>query len=156
MDYSVGISSGFGSWLKASETFTWSTSNTNESSTDSSQSASATLVCPSTQYDGGTNVQVLWDSLFGTFLFVPYKTSTASMIHQGVVKNAAGKPIAWQRVDLSFGGKIYHTLTGPNGTYRFFGTRPHGAARQNATITVGNIRKHLRLGLTAPAVFRVQ
>jgi hypothetical protein len=155
-DYSVGINSGFGSWLKASETFTWTNSATTNSTIDSSQSASATVVCPSVNYKGPFHIQVYWDSLFGTFLFIPSNLSAASIVQRGNVKDASGKAVVGQRVDLSYGGKTYHTLTSQNGSYTFFGTSPHGIAPQSATLTVGKVRKHLQLGSRQPTMIQMR
>jgi hypothetical protein len=131
--------------FKTTTTLTWTDSATNTSTTDSTQTATATIACPSINYTGPTMVQVYWDSTYGTFLFIPYDLSTVTMLQHGTVTDAAGKPVAGQQVDLTYGGKTFHTLTGRGGTYRFAAPRGQSVPAQSAKITVRNVAQTVTL-----------
>ena len=159
-EYTVGLTTSIGIpkvWdLKTQWNFTWTSSSTTTSTTDSSQSASATIACPSVNYNGPTLMQVYWDALYGSFLFVPYDLSTAAMVQQGRVTDASGKPLAGQKVDLTYGGKTYHTLTGRNGTYRFLTPRGRPVRSQTARLVVRNVSQAVTLGSPQATIIRVK
>ncbi len=102
--------------------FTWTSTSTNNDTTSNSQSATATVVCPSTTYQGPTIMRIYWDTLFGSFLFVPTTLSSPQflMLNQGIATAASGKPARHEAVTLSFGGKTYHTWTNNHGDFAFF------------------------------------
>jgi len=163
VDYTVGGGGTFGAgqadkWgLNDTSTFTWTDSSTDSSTTDSTQSASVTITCPSTSYnDPRVNVQVYWDSMFATFLFVLVDPSTMSIVQQGRVQNGSGKPLAGQQVDLTYGGKTYHTLTAPNGSYRFLGPARQPPTSGTGLITVRDVKETVQLGSQTPSVIRVR
>jgi len=49
--------------------YTWTCISTKDDLTDSNQSASAAILCPSAAYRGATFTEVFWDNLFGSFVF---------------------------------------------------------------------------------------
>jgi len=148
-EYTVSFNTSVGVPLvwdfKTTTTLTWTDSATNTSTKDSTQTATATIACPSINYTGPTLVQVYWDSTYGTFLFVPYDLSTSTMLQHGTVTDAAGKPVAGQQVDLTYGGKTFHTLTGRDGTYRFAAARGQSVTAQSAKIAVRNVAQTVTL-----------
>ena len=117
LGYSLGAGYG-GADLKFSQDFTWTSTSTLENTTSGNQSASFTLPCPSSDYAGDPYVEVYWDTLYGTFMFMPRLESEGLVVYQGHVANAAGKLVL---AELSYAGKTYHTTTDRNGNYRFFG-----------------------------------
>lgn len=104
--------------FKAKNTLTWTTSNTQATSNDSSQSMSYTAACPSNNYTGALDFTVYVDQLYGTFAFVPFDAATMEVIHQGTVTRG-GKPAAGELVTLQYGGHTYRTYTSARGNYRF-------------------------------------
>jgi hypothetical protein len=120
--YQVGASVGSDMPLPSvipSAAFTWKTDSSKEDTTDSSQSASVTIACPSTTYQGPTEMAIYWDSLFGSFMFKPEEIASGSVLSEGIVTNAAGKPVAHRPVELAFGTKTYHTFTDSHGHFVF-------------------------------------
>ncbi len=106
----------------SSQTFTWTTSSTKDDTTDSSQSATATITCPSPSYQGPTLMAIYWDNLFGSFLFVPTAVTSPQIVilKQGTALDVSGKPLPGEAVTLSVAGKTYHTWTDKSGAYVFF------------------------------------
>src|SRR4029077_6198610 len=102
--------------------FTWTSSSTTGDITDSSQTATATVACPSTTYQGPTIMSIYWDKLFGSFLFVPTVITSPqiAMLSKGSATDASGKPVAHEKVTLLIAGKTYHTWTDNHGDYVFF------------------------------------
>jgi len=116
-DMSVGVKDVWG--VKIEGQMTWTSGETDSNSTGSTQSASLTLVCPSVGYTGPTLFQVYWDVLYGTFLLIPYDSSSMEIIQHGTVTDAAGKPVKAEPINFEFGGRTYHTFTTAQGTYSF-------------------------------------
>lgn len=151
---SAGIASAWS--LKLDTKMTWTTTGTTDNSTDSKQSATATLTCPSTAYTGPSGMKVYWDSRYGSFVFVPYDPGSTALIHQGTVVDANGHPIAGQLVTLSYGGKNQRTYTAPDGTYRFPSPTGKKVLAGTAQIVTGDLKQTINLGASRrPAVFRM-
>jgi hypothetical protein len=104
--------------LTASNTLTWTNTSSQANTTDSSQSATVTVSCPSSNYQGPTEMQVYWDLLYGAFMFVPYEIPTDRLFH-GFAVDKLGNKIPHELVTLTYNGKTYHTFTDGNGEYKF-------------------------------------
>jgi hypothetical protein len=158
-EYTVGLQTNIGVpkvWdFKTDWTFTWTDSETDSSSTDASQSATATLSCPSVGYTGPTLVQVYWDSLFGTFLFIPYDLSANAVTQRGKVTTAAGKPAPGQLVELILNGKTYRTVTAADGSYRFGALPGQTITPQTGRIVVRNVEHAVALRSSEPTIIRM-
>ena len=63
-----------------SENWTWTSSASVENTTGDSQSAGATVVCPSSNYQGPTIMSIYGDTLFGSFLFYPTTLGSGDII----------------------------------------------------------------------------
>jgi hypothetical protein len=142
--------------FKSDWNFTWTDSQTNTSTTDGTQSATATVSCPSVGYTGPTMVAVLWDSLFGTFLFVPYNLTADATTQRGTVTNASGKPMPGQVVQLTLNGKTYRTVTAADGSYRFGALPGQTTTPQTGRIVVHNVAKTVALRSSQPTIIRMQ
>jgi hypothetical protein len=106
--------------LSTQSNFAWTNSSSQTNTQSGSQTATALIGCPSTAYKGPQNVDVYWDSLYGSFLFVPDDLTDQVLVQTGAVTDTAGKPVAGAPVTLSYNGKTYHTLTGRDGVYKFY------------------------------------
>ena len=152
--YSVGFAVGapipaIGLTLNESGTFTWTNSASIANTTDSSQSATVAVACPSANYTGPTLMAVYWDGLYGSFLFVPTTVGSGSaVLSQGLVLSASGAPLRHQAVDLSFGGKTYHTFTGNDGQFHFYRSDvlAKTGPRATAQLKVGDLTRTIKLG----------
>ena len=83
-----------------------------------------------------------YDTLFGTFAFLPVPV-TASPAIAGIAADAAGKVLANQTAVLQIGTKTYVTHTDAKGQYAFHAASiPAGAG----VLTVGNVRKPVQVG----------
>jgi hypothetical protein len=131
----VGIFS-FGA--SAEEDFKWTHSSTTKATTDSGQSAMLTVSCPSKGYSGPTNIAVYWDTLWSSFVFVPFEyTRGLAIIHAGQLVDSGGKPVRHKEVQLSYGGKIYTTFSDNNGKYAIYGRPISETLPASAQLTVG-------------------
>lgn len=100
--------------------FTWTSKATQDNMRSSTQSATATILCPSTHYAGPTLMFVYWDTLFGTFLFVPMTDSAGvRILSQGNASDPSGKPLRHEQVALEFGNRKFTTWTNNKGDYVF-------------------------------------
>src|ERR1700674_2714212 len=151
--YSEGASGGYGiikASMKASQDFTWTNTSSKTATTGSTQTASFTLPCPAND-TGNSWIAVYWDSLYGTFMFMPTNIP-GLVIHQGHVSDSAGKLVRYQIVTLSYGGKTYHTATNGNGDYRFFAPQnaPKVALPATGQLTVMGFKQAVTLRASAP------
>ena len=78
---------------------------------------SLTVGGPAFGYTGPQNMDVYYDTLYKTFVFVPFELS-AETLH-GLVMSSAGKPAAGRLVIATAGGVKYRTYTNARGEYRF-------------------------------------
>ena len=56
-------------------------------------------------------MEVLWDTIYGSFVFKPLQVSEKTTVHRGRVMDDKGKPARSQRVDLTLGSRTLHTFT---------------------------------------------
>jgi hypothetical protein len=95
-------------------------SSTISNTIGNSNSASYTINCPSVSYTGPTQLAVYWDTIYGTFMFMPIPADGhLPVLHAGVVVGQTGAPLANQPVTLSVGPKTFRTWSGQNGSYKF-------------------------------------
>jgi len=124
----------FSAEVSAEEKLTWTSTSTNDNIISDSQSATATVVCPSATYQGPTTMTIYWDTLFGSFVFVPTVLTPQMMIlSQGFVTDILGRSVAHEPVTLSIGRKTYHTWTNNRGEYVFFTPAHRGVFRLPAS-----------------------
>jgi hypothetical protein len=104
--------------LTISTQFTWTNSSSKTTTNTSSESASVTVTGPAFGYTGPTNMAVYFDTFYNTFMFAPIVTQPAL---SGVVKNRERRSVRHQEVTMILNGIRYHTVSGRDGRYRFFG-----------------------------------
>jgi hypothetical protein len=132
--------------LKIQNTLTWTTSNTDTTTKDSTQSMSYTSACPSVNYTGPLDFAVYVDQLYGTFAFIPFDPATMEMIHQGTVTHD-GKPVAGELVTLKYDGQTYRTYTSSRGNYRFTRLKKTPLkGKPKGTLTVGKHKQSVSIG----------
>ena len=103
--------------LKVSSEFTWTNSRQTTSSTTSTESATVKVTGPSFGYTGPTNLAVYYDTLYKTFMF---KAITYPEDVGGLVLDVRGLPVAHQLVTMTVNGVRHQTVTGLDGSYKFF------------------------------------
>lgn len=143
--------------LSFSEDFTWTNTSSVENTTGSTHTASFKLPCPANDTGKGWIV-VYWDTLYGTFMFMPRSDSEMGIaIQQGHVTNTAGNAAAYQQVTLSYGGKTYYTNTNQNGDYRFFAPKNprNGPVPVTGQVLVKGVVHAVPLRSPAPVQIRV-
>ena len=142
--------------LKVDTKMIWTTSATTDNSTESKQTATATITCPSTQYKGLTGMDVWWDSRYGSFVFIPFDPGLVPLISQGHVLDASGQGVARQLVKLIYAGKTYHTYTAQDGGYRFPSSAGKLAPSGTAQIETGSLSQQVNAGAADPVVLRMK
>lgn len=156
--YSVGVSAGGLSsliGLTVDDTWTWTSTVATENTKQDSQSATLTVACPSVNYAGPVEMNIYWDGLYGTFLFVP--VVDFALLQQGVVTNSAGKPASGQLVELAFGGKTYRTYSDYRGRYRFgMSSAQARTAPKEGVLSVKGQKRTVPLGATATIELAMQ
>ncbi|HTQ48536.1 MAG TPA: carboxypeptidase-like regulatory domain-containing protein [Polyangiaceae bacterium] len=158
--YTVGMSfsasAGLADWIKlsltATSSWTWTDTSSSSNSQDQTQSASATIASPSPAYGGTVDMQIYWDGVYGTFLFVPYNASNP--ILTGVVE-AMNRPVPGADVVITVGNHRVHAYADRHGVYRVSGL-PAGSAQityggNTQTATVGRGTVKVNFGATAPS-----
>ncbi len=99
---------------------TYTSKSTQDDMKSQSQSATATILCPSTAYTGPTLMFIYWDTLFGTFLFVPMADAAGvRILSKGNASDPSGKPLRHESVTLDFDNRKFHTWTDSKGDYVF-------------------------------------
>jgi hypothetical protein len=143
--------------LKETNTLTITNSTTNDNTVASSQSATATIACPSPAYTGPIFMQIYWDSLYGSFVFVPLSLSQARIVHQGQVMDGSNKPARGELVKFAYGGKTYNTVTDGQGIYRIVvsASRLNGALT-TGVLTVGETKQTVTLKDTKPVIVHLK
>lgn len=158
--YAVGMSfsasAGFSDWIKASlttsSTWTWTDTASSSNSQDQAQSATASITSPSPAYGGSVDMQIYWDGIYGTYLFVPADASSPSIT--GVVE-VASRVVPGAPVVVTVGGHHIRAFTDRNGVYRVSGL-PQGPVQvsygtSTQTATVGRAPTTVSFGGTGPA-----
>ena len=121
--YDVDLSIKTGASFIASASFQsdnkweWTNASSKGSSSGSTETASVTIGGPSFGYTGPTDMQVFYDRLYHSFLFVPIKESPG---FKGKVSNRQGRPARWQEVTVTADGQKHRTFTNAQGEYRVF------------------------------------
>jgi hypothetical protein len=130
-------------------TFTWTSSSTDTDTTDSTQSATVSVQCPSVNYTGPAIMTVYWDKLYGSFMFVPtvLKPAQVQTMAQGTLTDASGKVVRHQPVTLSAAGKTFHTYTDSKGKY-VFAAPPGFAAPATGQLSAMGTAKAISIGAT--------
>jgi len=143
--------------MKYTQDFTWTNSSSVEATQDSTQSAKFTLPCPASD-TGSAWMVIYWDTLYGTFMFMPTaEPQMGPVIQQGHVSTATGKAAPQQLVALSYGGKTYHTSTDRNGNYRFFlpARKNISAVPAIGQLSVGSVKQSVPLKVPTPTQLSV-
>lgn len=125
--------------VKLNNKWTWTNSTTNSSSSDAKESASVTVGGPSFGYTGPTNIQVYYDVLYKTFLFVPVGSGLEPSL-QGVVTRSSKRVVAGKEVVVVASGVKYRTFTNAKGEYRIF-----DKISGSVLVQVGGVTKPLTL-----------
>ena len=125
--------------VKLDNKWTWTNSTTNSTSSDAKESASVTVGGPSFGYTGPTNIQVYYDVLYKTFLFVPVGSGLEPSL-QGVVTRSSKRVVAGKEVVVVASGVKYRTFTNAKGEYRIFDKIPG-----SVLVQVGGVTKPLTL-----------
>jgi hypothetical protein len=119
-----------------------------------STTATASIHCPSINYAGPLEIQVWWDTLYGSFVFVP-GTLDAQLppLHQGQLVDAKGVPLRNEPVTLSVGGKTFHAVTDNSGHYtvRALASVVSGIRSKTAQIWARNVTKQVAVGRASTA-----
>lgn len=146
--------------LTKTNTFTFTHSVSQVNTKSRTQSASVTIACAGTDWyqnpNAFYNIAVYWDKIFSSFLFVPAPVNHR-VIHHGRVTNALGAPLRREPVQLSYGGKTYHTVTDKHGDYKIYSaaikTDPQHPLP--AKLTVRGVTTDITLGLAAAAAIHI-
>ena len=94
-------------------------------------------------------MDVYWDSVYGSFVFVPYQPSQEAVVQSGQVIDSAGNKVAGAPVTLNYAGKVFRTFTGRDGTYKFVAPVGKVAALPNtAQVTVRGVSANVPLRAT--------
>jgi hypothetical protein len=103
------------------DTTSWSWSNKSSQSTvsGSSQSATLTIAGPSYGYSGSTEVEVLYDNVYRTFVFRFLQLSDKQITLEGTLCNSAGEPLGGRSLILSQDGISRRSYTDALGRFRF-------------------------------------
>jgi hypothetical protein len=83
-----------------------------------------------------------------------------SVFNQGHVVNGTGKPVRFQPVQLTVGGRTYRTATNANGDYRFFALRSTNARSimqlpATAQLSIKGVTRPVSLRGTTPVQVRI-
>jgi hypothetical protein len=132
----------------------WKITSTTASTTDKSQSATATIHCPSINYSGPLEMQIWWDTLYGTFVFVPATLDgQLPTLHQAQVVDSSGEPLRNEPIALMVGGKAFHAVTDSSGHYAIRALENFANAKQSPTaqVIVRGAKKDVSLTPAVPA-----
>lgn len=102
--------------MKSSNTLEWTNESSTSQTTGNSQTASATIGGPSSDYPvGPTMIQVYYDQVYKTFAFAPIAIPP-NAIH-GTVVSQDNKPVGNAPIFVSANGTLYHTFADSQGKW---------------------------------------
>ena len=143
----VGVKGGvFG--VKVGGEWIWTHSKSDQNTRSSTQKATAIISCPSADYKGtALNMDVWWDGLFGSFLFVPVNLDDREMLVSGHVTDTHGITQRYRPVIATIGSRTWRTWTNQHGNFAIYirkggsspwqpGNLPHVVALQIAPGTM--------------------
>jgi hypothetical protein len=123
--------------LSFGDTSTTTSTSTTTNTTDSSNTASVTVTCPSPSYTGQTLMAVYWDTIYGTFMFLPITAGHALLLHEGSVVDSSHAPVRGREVTLKLDKTTYRTVTNAAGRYRFYALAPVPKKPSTGQLSVG-------------------
>jgi hypothetical protein len=123
---------------------TQTTTSTITNTVSSSVSATTTIMANSSVNAQGNawGFRSCYDSVYGTFAFVPLQISAVSASYSGQIPSAPGQTsVASRQVVLQSGGRRYVTFTDRQGRYAFH----FPIARGSGVLTVGSVRAPVQI-----------
>jgi len=133
---------------------TWVNTSTTSHLSTSTETATANISCPSSAYppDAPGSLALYWDTLYGSFVFIPQGVTGQQIIHQGTVVSHVA-PVRHLAVDLKIGGITYHTFTNNNGEYAFYSgvIKPNAEHPITADVSVGGVHQTVTIGAASKA-----
>ena len=107
----------FTATLTNQDTLTWTDTSSLATQTGTEQKASLTMGGPAYGYTGLTNMDVYYDTIYMTFVFVLDELSPDAL--HGTISSSQGKPVVAQLVTATAAGVKYRTYTNAKGEYHF-------------------------------------
>jgi len=156
VDLQGGASLPLSQTLKIDAKMVWTDSSTTDNSTDKKETATATVTCPSTKYQGPFGIQAWWDSRYGSFVLILYDPGAVPMIQKGRVTNASGQPVRGQLVTMIYKGKTHSTYTANDGSYGFPSWSGAPAFTGTAEIDTGSLKQTVNLGNAEPIELKMK
>jgi hypothetical protein len=143
--------------VQSTTTFTWTNTSSTTNTQSGTQSATANVACPSINYKGpAIEMDVYWDSLYGSFVFVPYTPPPGTAVATGDVVDAVGKAVPGAVVKLTYGGKVLNTITDRRGAYTFhLRAEKLAALPKSGSVEVRGMSQTVELRGSSPARFRL-
>jgi putative hemolysin len=130
--------------LKVADQLQWTITNSYETISTATESASLVIAGPAFGYTGPIDLLVYWDTIYHTFLFA-FPSATLPIVASGTVLDNLGQPVGNTAVTLTAGSLTLSTFTGLTGDYRFYNA-PAGQAK----ITISGQQFPVPVGPTAP------
>jgi hypothetical protein len=138
--------------------FTWTNSSTKINILSGSQTATVSMACPSPGYTSPLdNVDVYWDTIYGSFVFVMDELGNLSQISSGTLTDPAGRPQTGVLVELKVANRVYKTLTNSRGQYHFHVASTAIAAKLPSLgqITARGVTKSVTLRSATPTQMQI-
>jgi len=145
-------------YISLGGSLTWTYSSTTANIQSGSQTATVLIACPSPSYTSPLiNVDVWWDSIYGSFVFVLDELGNLQGISSGTLTDPGGHPQAGVLVELTAGNRTYKTLTNRLGQYNFHVASAAIAAKLPATgqITARGVTQSVTLRSATPARLQI-
>jgi len=145
--------------VSLANSWTWTSSASVVNTSNKSNSATATLACPSTDYtlpNGNTFLIVYWDTLYGSFLFVPASVPPNGVISRGHLTSTNTQSATRQPVELLYNGNTYRTTTDEQGNYAMYlsGVKHRKGQAMIGQLTIGNSVQPINLESAAGVKMR--
>ena len=125
--------------LKADASWAWTNTSSQSSSSGTSQSATVTVGGPSFGYTGATDIEVYYDTIYGTFLFRALETKLRAVV-RGTLTSRGGRPLVMTEVSMVANGLKYRTFTNSKGEYHSLATSMAHLASRRPGLRVRSLR----------------
>ncbi len=145
-------------YLTLGGSLSWTNSSTTANIQSGAQTATVLIACPSPSYASPLiNVDVYWDSIYGSFVFVLDELGNLPGLASGTLTDPNGLPQAGVLVELAVGDKTYKTVTNRLGQYNFHAASTAIAAKLPTTgqITARGVTQSVALRSAAPTRLQI-